>query len=73
MEKELLFAFLRMLYPSKVGNDPNAHRYARSLDMEGITDLWTLLRKSKEELLAISGIGPAFIKTLESYKNEKGL
>ena len=71
MEKELLFSFLRLLFPSKVGADPNAHRYARCLESEGITDLWTLLRRSESELIAICGIGPVFVKTLQNYKTEK--
>lgn len=73
MERNLLFEFLKILYPSKVGNEPNAHRYLKSLEMGEINDLWTLLRVNDDRLIGIHGIGPKFILTLKAYKADKGI
>lgn len=73
MEKELLQTFLKTLFWSETGSNPITRRYAHNLVAAGITDLWTLLKTDSGSLIAIHGIGPNFIKTLESYKSEKGL
>ncbi len=75
MEKQLLFTFLCMLFPSKTcsNSNPNAHRYMRTLEAGGVTELWQLLRKTDDELMAFCGIGPAFVNTLRAYKIGKGI
>jgi predicted flap endonuclease-1-like 5' DNA nuclease len=58
-----------------VGDLPNeiGKTAARELSLRGITSLEQVARRSREELLAIHGVGPKAIRILEGALAAKGL
>jgi predicted flap endonuclease-1-like 5' DNA nuclease len=58
-----------------VGDLPNeiGKTAARELSLRGITSLEQVARHSREELLAIHGVGPKAIRILEGALAAKGL
>jgi hypothetical protein len=58
-----------------VGDLPNeiGRTAARELSLRGITSLELVARHSREELLAIHGVGPKAIRILEGALADEGL